>query len=510
MRPDNGRSVSVWMELAESMKRPPLTADADADVCVVGAGIAGMSVAYEAAKAGKSVVVLDDGLIGGGETCRTTAHLASALDDRFTHLEFLFGKEWSKLAAQSHARAIDRIEHIVTTENIDCGFERLDGYLFAGPDSTKDDLAKEWDAALRAGLEATLLDETPLPAGGEGVPCIRFGRQGQFHPTLYLAGIASAIERMGGRIHCGSHAKDIAGGKDAHVTTSDGMTVKARHVVVATNSPVNDRYSMHMKQAPYRSYVVALALPRGAVKPALFWDDTDPYHYVRVLQERDRDVLIVGGEDHKTGQENDAQLRYQRLEQWARARFPMAEAVTERWSGQVYEPADSLAFIGRNPSDDDNVYIVTGDSGHGMTHGCIAGMLIGDLILGKDNPWTELYDPSRKTPQAAMEYLKENANVAKEYCDLVTGGDVSSVDSIAPDSGAVIRKGIKKIALYRDPAGSLHAMTAICPHLGCVVSWNSEEKTWDCPCHGSRFTKAGDVVNGPALTGLSKETLKDD
>ena len=508
MRTDNGRSTSVWMEIPHDMTRPALARDVDADACIVGAGIAGMSVAYELALAGKKVVVLDDGPVAGGETCRTTAHLASALDDRFTHLEFLFGKEQAKLAAQSHARAIDRIEEIVKTEKIDCGFRRLDGYLFATPDTTKDDLTKEWDAALRAGLEASLLDSTPLPARGDDLPCIRFSRQGQFHPTLYLAALAGAIERMGGSIHCGSRAKEMVGGADARVTTADGKSVRAEHVVVATNSPVNDRFSMHTKQAPYRTYVVALALPKGAVEPALFWDFQDTYHYVRVLEERERDLLIVGGEDHKTAQADDARERYESLENWARERFPMAQAVAERWSGQVYEPADSLAFIGRNPSDDDNVYIATGDSGHGMTHGVIAGMLISDLVLGRDNPWTGLYDPARKTPQAALEYLKENANVMKEYCDLVTPGDVSSADEIAPDSGAVIRKGIKKIALYRDPAGSLHAMTAICPHLGCVVSWNTEEKTWDCPCHGSRFTKHGDVVNGPALSGLAKESLE--
>lgn len=506
MRTDNGRSTSVWMDVAQEMSRPALAEDADADVCVVGAGIAGMSVAYELAVAGKNVIVLDDGPIGGGETCRTTAHLASALDDRFTHLEFLFGKEKSKLAAQSHARAIDRIEEIVNTEKIECGFRRLDGYLFATPDTTKDDLTNEWDAALRAGLDATLLDATPLPERGD-VPCIRFGNQGQFHPTLYLAALAKAVERMGGRIHCGSHAKDIAGGTDAHVTTADGKTVRAAHVVVATNSPVNDRFSMHAKQAPYRTFAIALAIPKCSIEPALFWDFQDTYHYVRLLEDGDGDLLIVGGEDHKTGQENDAAERYERLASWARERFPMATEVVERWSGQVYEPADSLAFIGRNPSGDANVYIATGDSGHGMTHGVIAGMLISDLIVEKDNPWAALYDPARKTPQAAMEYMKENANVVKEYCDLVTPGDVKSADDIAPDSGAVIRKGIKKIALYRNPSGALHAMTAICPHLGCVVRWNTGEKTWDCPCHGSRFTCQGQVVNGPAPKGLAEEQL---
>lgn len=506
MRTDNGRSVSTWMGIDDPLMRPALASDADADVCIVGAGIAGLSVAYECAAAGLDVIVLDDGPIGGGETCRTTAHLASALDDRFTHLEFLFGKERSKLAAQSHARAIDKIEEIVAAEKIDCDFTRVPGFLFAGPTGSKEDLMKEWDAALRAGLEATLLDATPLPVGGE-TPCIRFERQGQFHPLRYLRGLAAAIERMGGRIHCGSHVEDVEGGDGAYMKTSDGRTVRAKHVVVATNSPVNDRFAMHMKQSPWRSYAVALEIPDGVV-PGLLWDDEEPYHYVREAKDGGKTLLIVGGEDHRTGQENDAEERYMRLEQWIRAKFPMAGKVADRWSGQVLEPADSLAFIGRNPGDEPNVYVVTGDSGHGMTHGAIAGMLIADLVRGRENPWTELYDPARKTPQAALEYAKDGANIMKDYCDIVTPGEVRSPDEVKPGSGALMRKGIKKIALYRDDAGTLHARSAVCPHLGCIVRWNGEEKSWDCPCHGSRFTCTGKVVNGPSPVDLAVESLE--
>ncbi len=513
MKTDNGRSRSTWMDIADDMTRPGLKEDAACDVCVVGAGIAGMSVAYECAKAGKKVIVLDDGAIAGGETCRTTAHLASALDDRFTHLEFLFGGEGAKLAAQSHTRAIDRIEEIVKEEGIDCGFLRLNGYLFAGPDSSKENLEKERDAAKRAGLDAELLSTTPLPAGGD-VPCIRFANQGQFHPTSYLKELAARIEAMGGAIHCGSHVNEFEGGDAAHVKTKDpsaplgtgSKTVTTKHIVVATNSPVNDRYALHMKQSPWRSYVVGLEM-RGEVEPGLFWDDQEPYHYARFAEEDGKTVLIVGGEDHRTAQQNDAELRYHRLEQWARARWVAAGDVAYRWSGQVLEPADSLAFIGRNPGDKENVYIVTGDSGHGITHGVIAGMLITDLILGKKNPWEELYDPARKSIKALNEYAKGGANVMKDYCDVATPGDVTSPDEVKPGTGAIMRKGLTKIALYRDDAGTLHTRTAICPHLGCVVRWNGEEKSWDCPCHGSRFTTDGSVVNGPALGGLKEESL---
>ncbi|HYG65040.1 MAG TPA: FAD-dependent oxidoreductase, partial [Thermoanaerobaculia bacterium] len=226
--------------------------------------------------------------------------------------------------------------------------------------------------------------------------------------------------------------------------------------------------------------------------------------YVRVQSQGDYDVLIVGGEDHKTGQADDTKERHVRLEAWARVRFPRMGPVDFTWAGQVMETIDGLAFIGRNPMDKDNVYIVTGDSGMGMTHGTIAGILLTDLILGRDNRWATLYDPARKTLRAAGEYAKEALNMAAQYSDWVTGGDVGSTDEIAPDSGAVVRRGLAKVAVYRDANGVLHERLAVCTHLGCIVSWNTSEKTWDCPCHGSRFDRFGKVLNGPANRDLAE------
>jgi len=213
------------------------------------------------------------------------------------------------------------------------------------------------------------------------------------------------------------------------------------------------------------------------------------------------EVLIVGGEDHKTGQADDTDERFVRLEEWTRERFPKAGEVEFRWSGQVMEPVDGLAFIGRNPGDQ-NVYVATGDSGNGMTHGTIAGILITDLILGRDNEWATLYDPSRISLRGIPEFAKENLNAAAQFTDYVTGGDVDNVRDIARGSGAVIRRGLKKVAVYRDTQGTLHEYSAVCPHLGCMVDWNSPEGTWDCPCHGSRFDSSGKVVNGPASSAL--------
>jgi len=320
----------------------------------------------------------------------------------------------------------------------------------------------------------------------------------------YLTGLAGAIKRDGGRIYTGTHASKIEGGKAAHVETESGFVVRAGAIVVATNTPVNDLVSIHTKQAPYRTYVVGARVPRGSVPRMLLWDTEDPYHYVR-LQSVDEgsDVLIVGGEDHKTGQADDFDERFRRLENWTRERFPSVEAFEYQWSGQVMETVDGLAFIGRNPGDADNVYIATGDSGNGMTHGTIAGMLIRDLILGRDNAWATLYDPSRLSLRAGGEYARENLNVAAQYADYLTGGEVSTPDEVKPGTGAIMRRGLSKVALFRDDTGALHEFSAVCTHLGCVVDFNDKERSWDCPCHGSRFDPTdGHVLNGPAISGL--------
>lgn len=510
-QPSAGQSVSLWMATADVPAPTMLDEDAAANVCVVGAGIAGLTTAYLLAKHGKSVVVLDDGPIAGGQTQRTTAHLSNAIDDRYFEIERLHGADGARLAAESHTAAIERIESMVRDEQIDCDFVRLDGYLFLAPGDDPELLDRELAAARRAGLAGVQrVARAPLTGFDTG-PCLQFPRQGQFHPLKYLAGLASAIERLGGRIFTGVHAKSVEGGTPARVKTSGGRTVTADAVVVATNSPVNDRVAIHTKQAPYMSYVVGLAVPHAAVPTALYWDTLDPYHYVRIQPlsgeasaETATDVLIVGGEDHKTGQAEDLADRFARLEAWTRERFPMAKEVRFRWSGQVMETIDGLAFIGRNPLDEPNVLVVTGDSGMGMTHGTIAGILLTDLILERHNPWASLYDPSRKPVRALGVFAKENLNVVRQYADWLTSGDISSPEEIPPDSGAILRRGLAKVAVYRDQQGVVHERSAVCTHLGCVVHWNDVEKTWDCPCHGSRFDRFGTVVNGPANQNLAE------
>lgn len=508
MNTHSGKTISIWMATAEVPELSPLAENTHADVCIVGAGIAGITTAYLLAREGKSVIVLDDGRIGGGMTERTTAHLFNAIDDRYFKIERLHGEKGARLAAQSHTAAIDRIEAIVAEEEIDCDFERLDGYLFISPDESKTDstdiLEHELKAAHRAGLtDVGQVKRAPIDSFDTG-RCLRFPRQAQFHPLKYLSGLSRAIERLGGRIYTGTHASKMEGGAQARVETSSGHIVTADAIVIATNTPINDLFTIHTKQAAYTTYVIGARIPRGSVNKALYWDTLDSYHYVRVQAGEHYDMLLVGGEDHKSGQADDGDQRHANLEAWARERFPMIEGVELRWSGQVMEPVDGIAFIGRNPGDPQNVYIATGDSGMGMTHGTIAGILITDLIMKRECAWTSLYDPARKTLRAALEYARENLNVAAQYDDYLTGGDVGSAEEIAHGEGAIIRRGMSKFAVYRDEQGILHERSAVCPHLGCIVSWNTLEKTWNCPCHGSSFDRYGRVINGPANSDLDE------
>jgi glycine/D-amino acid oxidase-like deaminating enzyme/nitrite reductase/ring-hydroxylating ferredoxin subunit len=508
MKDDSQHSTSIWMATADTPSQPKLTDDIRADVCIIGAGIAGMTTAYLLASEGRSVVVLDDGPIGGGMTGRTTAHLTNAFDDRYMEIEKLHGHDGARLTAESHTAAIGKVEEIIGREKIKCNFERLDGFLFVPPGDSKKVLDEELAAVHRAGLvEVEKVDRAPIDSFDTG-PALRFPRQAQFHPLQYLAGLTTATLREGGQVFMATHATKFEGGSSARVETDNGSVVTCDAIVVATNSPVNDLVAIHTKQAPYVTYVIGVRVPEGSVPRALFWDTPDPYHYLRIQSAAEdkagaHDVLIVGGEDHKTGQENDANRRYGILERWTRERFPQTGEVEFRWSGQVMEPVDYLAFIGRNPLDADNVFIATGDSGQGMTHGTIAGILLTDLIQGRKNDWERIYDPSRITLRSLPDFARENINVAEQFADYVTAGDVDALNEIKADEGAIMRHGLSKIAVYKDSSGRVHKLSAVCPHLGCVVAWNSFEKTWDCPCHGSRYDARGRVYNGPANSDLS-------
>ena len=498
---------SIWMDGgAGPAGRPALSANRETDVCVIGAGIAGLSTAYLLTREGRSVTVLELDRIGGQETSRTTAHLSDVLDEGLAELEAMYGEERARLAVASHTAAIARIEEIVETESIACGFERVDGYLFASPGAGEGERDETLDAAFRLGFSGAQRLTRTRGKGFRTGPCIRFPRQAQFHPLRYVEALAAATERAGGELFGGTRVVDVEaldGG--VRVTTADGWRVDAAAAVCVTNSPITTRIALHTKQAAYRSYALGARVRRGSVHRALYWDTGDPYHYVRLApdpSDEDSDIVIVGGEDHKTGQDDDPAPRFDRLEAWARGRIPELGPVAFRWSGQVMEPVDGLAFLGRSPGER-NVYVVTGDSGHGMTHATIGAGIVTDLIAGRENPWAELYDPGRVTAQATPRFLRENLNVAGRYSEWVTPGEVDESAEIAPGEGAVVRKGLSKVAVYRAEDGGIHERSAVCPHLGCIVAWNRVEASWDCPCHGSRFGPTGAVLHGPAVGNLA-------
>jgi glycine/D-amino acid oxidase-like deaminating enzyme/nitrite reductase/ring-hydroxylating ferredoxin subunit len=512
MKTVSASTGSIWLEDVELPSPPPLERNLKTDVCIVGAGMAGLSTAYLLTRAGRKVVVIDDGGIASGQTQLTTAHVSNVPDVRYTAIERARGAERMRQAAEALTAALNKIESNVEEEHIDCDFRRLDAYLFLKPGDTDEVLEKELCAARDTGvIRVARVPRAPLPSFDTG-PCLRYQGQAQFQPLRYLSQLTRAIQNRGGQIYGHTHATAIKGGKAARVETHTGLTIDANSLVVATNTPVNDRVAIHTKQAPYLSYVIAARIPVNAIPFGLYWDTDDPFHYVRLHRiaagesGEPQDFLIIGGEDHKTGQADDGERRFERLEAWARERFPEIQYIEHRWAGQVMESIDGLPFIGRNPLDEENVYVATGFSGLGMTNGTLAGMIITDLICGHANPWADLYDPSRKATSlsALGHFAKENLNVAKQYAALLSPGEIQSVDEIPPGEGAVIRRGVHKIAVYRKSTGALCEMSAVCPHLGCVVQWNATEKGWDCPCHGSRFGPEGDVRNGPANSNLER------
>jgi len=497
------------------------------DVIIVGGGIAGMTTAYLLSKSGKKVVVIEDGYIGSGETGRTTAHITHALDDRYYDVEQTHGVQGARIAAESHTAAINLIESLIKEEKIDCDFERLDGFLFLDPSDKKESLDRELQATHRAGIRETeIVERSPLDSFNTA-PCIRFPNQAQFHPLKYLKGLCQATIGNGGRIFTQTHAQEV---KSNSIKTSDGYIVEARNIVIATNAPIIDETSkIYDKQDAYRTYVIGAKIKKNAVPKALYWDTGNhnsenivaPYHYVRIQRmdnDENHDLLIVGGEDHQTGStssDEDIEKRYSKLESWTKEWFPIEEVGIEyHWSGQVMEPQDSIAFIGHNPGDEkNNIYIATGDSGNGITHGTVAGIILTDLIMGKSNPWSSLYNPSRepkKKPNVTQEKEEEGGGNEEKDSANQKGEDkitkTTSYEELSPGQGAVIED--RKVAAYKDYKGELHLYSAVCTHLGCTVTWNNSERSFDCPCHGSRFSaNSGNVINGPANSGIeSKKT----
>ena len=499
---------SLWMSVEVDADARPLRKDSHCDVVIVGAGIAGLSVAYELVAKGRSVIVLDRGSIAGGMTSRTTAHLAPVCDDAISELIKIRGEEIARLFQRSQEAAVSRIEELVSDLRIQCNFRRLDGFLFPSVDMEFKDARKQLDtelkAARKAGAAVEQVNGVPFH-GMKEAPALRYPNQATFHPLKYLHRLILEIRNKGGQIFSESPVLEIKEtSSQVVVTTANGSKVTAGHAVIATNSPINNTFKLHTKMAPYRTYAMAFTIPKDTLPDALYWDLADPYHYVRLNPgPGTSDYLIAGGADHKTGEANDGQVRFEAVEAWIRALVPELGKEVNRWSGQVLDTIDYCGFIGKNPGSE-KVFVATGDSGQGMTHGVVAGLLLTDLIQGVANPWEPVYRPARKTPGGVFNYLSENATVVKNLAAYVMPGELGSPSELKAGAGSILRKGIKKLAVCRDKAGKIHANSAVCTHIGCHIAWNSTEQCWDCPCHGSQFAGDGTVINGPANRDLQK------
>lgn len=337
---------------------------------------------------------------------------------------------------------------------------------------------------------------------------IVYPQQAQLHPIKYLVGLAQAIVNRGGAIYTHSHATSFTGGPEGMVVTTDGGSVRCKDIVLATCNPVLNSWNMIIKQEPMRTYVIVGQVPKGSVPNALFWDTEDPYHYVRLSPHTAQyDWLIVGGEDHRVGMHpTHIDTLYANLEAWARARFPtLCAQIHYKWSGQVWEPLDMLGYFGHKPSGPQNIYVITGDSGTGLTNTTIGAKVVTDLIVGRDNKWANLYAPSRMpSVKTTGDFLKSAGKLSAAYLKWVNAGEVKDIEDIRPCSGAVMRKGLHYTAVYKDETGAVFECSAVCTHLKAIVKWNDDEKSWDCPAHGSRFDRFGKVISGPANEDLSR------
>ncbi|HVF19706.1 MAG TPA: FAD-dependent oxidoreductase [Mycobacteriales bacterium] len=497
-------TTSYWIASTSGPGFPEAPAELDADVVVIGGGIAGLTTARQLQLAGRSVVVVEAGRILEGVTGNTTAKVSTQHGLVYADLVSSHGESKARLYADAQGAAL---EHIAGS-GIDCDFARVDSFVYSLDSSELEKLQGEAEAAVSLGLPASYTTEVPLPYDVAGA--VRFAGQGQFHPRKYLLALAAQITDSGGVILEGTRALDVDDDDPCVITTDRGV-IRARDVVVATHIPFLDRGLYFARQFPVRDYVVAAPIAASSAPDGIFLSTESPTHSVRTTPYDGGLLLIVAGEGHTPGREEDTDARYDALGAWAREKFGVSE-IAYRWSTQDYTSEDRVPFIGPLTKASQHIWTATAFGAWGMTNGTVAGLLLSDLITGRDNPWAEVFDPGRGGAwlQRTKKLVTENLSVGKALVSgYLTGGDVSSVDELAPGEGAVLRFGPAKTACYRDDSGKVHAVSAKCTHLGCIVAFNSAEKSWDCPCHGSRFDVDGAVLQGPAVDPLSPASVPD-
>jgi glycine/D-amino acid oxidase-like deaminating enzyme/nitrite reductase/ring-hydroxylating ferredoxin subunit len=482
-----------------------LPGDWRADVAVVGAGITGITTAYLLKRRGKNVVLVDANFPGSGESARAAAHLTHVLDARLSTLAARLGREVATVAVHAHSAAIDWIEAAARNLGIECGFARVPGFLFCqeGDREGARTLEEEAEAAALLGLDASMVRETPLPfAVGRA---LRFEAQAQFHPLQYLTGLLRAVDSDGSRVFERTRVETVQEGEPCKVKTDRG-TIICDDVVIAAHVPFTNRLLLHTKLAPHRSYAVAMPTTLPEVL-GLFWDTATPYHYWRTARVGDQVLLMVGGADHHVGEDPGPDATFGALERHVAEQLG-PQRILFRWSGQIIEPADGLPYIGRN-SLSTRVFVATGFSGNGLTGGTIAAMILTDDLQGTPHPWSDVFAATRVRPVAsARAIMRQNASAARHLVlDRWKTLPAGTLAEIRPGEGCVVETEVGPLAVYRHPTGQLSALSPICTHLSCLVAWNTTEKTWDCPCHGSRYAPNGEVLNGPAVHPLPRRGL---
>ncbi|MFV0131382.1 FAD-dependent oxidoreductase [Streptomyces sp. HMX112] len=500
------RSGSLWMEYAPGPDRPALGESVEAEVAVVGGGVAGLCTAWEMARAGHRVVLLEADRIASGVTGHTTAKLSSLHGLAYAQIRSVHGARAARLYAHSQQLAVERVAEVSEELGVDCDLERVPAYTYTEDPGRTDEFREEAEAARAAGLAASYVTDVPLPFPVAGA--VRVEDQAQFHPRKYLLALAADLEVLGGRIFERTRVTGLKEGTPCEVTTSAGHTVRARDVVIATHYPVFDRALLFTRLEPKRELVVAGALPAGRDPGGVFLTPEGGTRSVRTAPYTDgQRLLIVTGEKFTPGtvDEGEVGARYERLASWARERFPGVR-LSHRWATQDNHTTDRVPYVGRLHPGSRHTYVATGFAGWGMSNGVMAGALLAARMRGREPAWTSLYDPVRLHPvREAPAILRLQAQVAKHFIgDRVPGAHADSVDDIAPGGGAVVRVAGRRLAVHRDASGALHAVSARCTHMGCIVHFNDEECAWECPCHGSRFDVDGKVTQGPAVRPLEQ------